>query len=52
MLFINANDLPDVATATSVALFADHTECFWSIKAIKDDAFLKRDLDNIRHPLV
>ena len=52
MLFINANDLPDVANATSVALVADHTKCFWSIKVIKDDVYLQRDFDHIRHPMV
>ena len=52
LLFINANDLPDVANATSVALVADHTKCFWSIKVIKDDVYLQRDFDHIRHPMV
>lgn len=45
LLFINVNDLSGVATATSVALFADDARCFWSIKAIEDDAYLQRDLE-------
>ena len=47
LFLIYVNDLPDVASSTSVALFADNTKCFWSIEGMEDDACLQRDLDHI-----
>ena len=41
------DDLPDVASSTSVALFADDTKCYRSIKSMEDGARLQRDLDHI-----
>ena len=47
LFLIYVNDLPDVASSTSVALFADNTNCFWSIEGMEDGACLQRDLDHI-----
>ena len=38
---------PDVATSTSVALFADDTKCYQVIKSLADGVCLQRALDNI-----
>ena len=45
---IYVNDLPDVATSTSVALFADDTKCYRSIKSMEDGACLQHNLDHIK----
>ena len=47
MFLICEDDLSDVATSTSVALFADDTKCHHSIKRMEDGACLQRDLDQI-----
>ena len=44
---IYVKDLPDVASSTSVALFADDTKCYRSIESMEDGACLQRDLDHI-----
>ena len=36
-----------LASSTSVALFADDTKCYRSMKSIEDGACLQRDLDHI-----
>ena len=45
LFLIYVNDLPDVASSTSVALFADDTKCYWSIGGMEDGACLQRDLN-------
>ena len=47
LFLIYVNDLPDVATSTSVALFVDDTKCYRSIKSMEDGAYLQRNLDHI-----
>ena len=49
LFLIYVNDLPDVATSTSVALFADDTKYYRPIKCIEDGACLQRNLDHINH---
>ena len=49
LFLIYVNDLPDVATLASVALFADDTKCYRPTKCIEDGACLQRDLDHINH---
>ena len=50
LFLIYVNDLPNVATSTSVArLFADDTKCYRPIKCIEDGACLQLDLDHINH---
>ena len=45
LFLIYVNDLPDEASSTSVALFADDTKCYWSIGSMEDSACLQRDFD-------
>ena len=48
MIFlIYVNNLPYVASLTSVALFADDTKCYRSIESMEDGACLQCDLDHI-----
>ena len=47
LFLIFVNDLPDVATSTSVALFVDDTKCYRSIKSMEDGTCLQRNLDHI-----
>ena len=48
LLYMYVNDLPVVATSTSVALFADDTKCYRAINSMEDGVnCLQRDLDNI-----
>ena len=47
LFLIYVNNLPDVATSTSVALFADDTKYYRSIKSMEDGACLQRNLDHI-----
>ena len=47
LFLIYVNDLPYVASLTSVALFADDTKCYRSVESMEDGACLQCDLDHI-----
>jgi len=47
LFLVYVNDLPDVASSTSVALFADDTKRYRSIEIMEDGACLQRNLDHI-----
>ena len=47
LFLIYVNDLPDVASSTSVALFADDRKCYRSIESMEDGACLQQDFDHI-----
>ena len=47
LVHIYVNDLPYVASLTSVALFADDTKCYRTIESMEDGARLQCDLDHI-----
>ncbi len=47
LFLIYVNDLPQATSKSSVALYADDTKCFCSIKNFQDVKCLQHDLDGV-----
>ena len=47
MFLIYVNDLSQVTTTSSVALYADDTKCYYAVKDAEDSKRLQRDLNMI-----